>query len=98
MDDYVASYRKVYEALLPIWVDQVQLSAEHLKPNLAEWAIHLRALLWKAFQHKYHKINLNFGVSLPTGDIDQKDIILTPMGMQPKSVLPYWHAVRFWHL
>ena len=46
-------------------------------------------VLWKAFQHKYHKINLNFGVSLPTGDIDQKDIILTPMGMQPKSVLPY---------
>ena len=47
------------------------------------------SFLWKAFQHKYHKINLNFGVSLPTGDIDQKDIILTPMGMQPKSVLPY---------
>jgi len=47
------------------------------------------SFLWKAFQHKYHKINLNFGVSLPTGDIDQKDIILTPMGMQSKSVLPY---------
>ena len=47
------------------------------------------SILWKAFQNKYHKINLNFGVSLPTGDIDQKDIILTPMGMQPKSVLPY---------
>jgi len=47
------------------------------------------SFLWKAFQHKYHKINLNFGVSLPTGDIDQKDIILTPMGMKPKLVLPY---------
>jgi len=47
------------------------------------------SILWKAFQHKHHKINLNFGVSLPTGDIDQKDIILTPMGMQPQSVLPY---------
>jgi hypothetical protein len=45
--------------------------------------------LWKAFQYKHHMINLNLGMSLPTGDIDQKDIVLTPMGMQPKSVLPY---------
>ena len=47
------------------------------------------SVLWKTFDKEYHQVRLNLGISLPTGDIDQKDFILTPMGMKPKSVLPY---------
>jgi len=46
-------------------------------------------VFWEAFERDHHKFNLNLGLSFPTGDIDQKGVILTPMGMTPKSVLPY---------
>lgn len=35
------------------------------------------------------KWHLNIGISLPTGDIEEKDNILTPMGMTPTVRLPY---------
>lgn len=36
-----------------------------------------------------HKMHLNAGISLPTGDTDETDDILNPMGMRPTVTLPY---------
>jgi hypothetical protein len=36
-----------------------------------------------------HKLHLNLGVSLPTGDLTQEDEVLTPMGTRVKLRLPY---------
>ena len=47
------------------------------------------SVLWEAFKQDRHQVRFNFGLSLPTGDIDQKDTVLSPMGMTPQSVLPY---------
>lgn len=41
--------------------------------------------LWKVFDEQMQRIHINTGVSLPSGDIDQKDT--TPAG--PNSPLPY---------
>lgn len=35
------------------------------------------------------QLNLNLGLSLPTGSIEETDQILTPMGMRPEPRLPY---------
>ncbi|WP_198912295.1 hypothetical protein [Parvularcula mediterranea] len=35
------------------------------------------------------QLNLNLGVSFPTGSIEETDQILTPMGMRPEPRLPY---------
>ncbi|GGY45862.1 transporter family protein [Parvularcula lutaonensis] len=35
------------------------------------------------------QFNLNLGISLPTGSIEETDQILTPMGMRPEPRLPY---------
>ncbi|WP_300376533.1 transporter [Henriciella sp.] len=35
------------------------------------------------------QLNLNLGLSLPTGSIEETDTILTPMGMTPTPRLPY---------
>ena len=36
-----------------------------------------------------HKLHLNAGLSLPTGDIDEEDDVLAPTGMRPTLRLPY---------
>jgi len=36
-----------------------------------------------------HKVHLNAGVSLPTGDTDEADDVFTPMGARPTLRLPY---------
>lgn len=46
-------------------------------------------LLYRLMQGPVHKLHANFSVSLPLGDIEQTDQILTPMGMTPSPRLPY---------
>lgn len=36
-----------------------------------------------------HKVHLNAGLSLPTGSIDEKDDVLTPMNTRPTLRMPY---------
>jgi hypothetical protein len=36
-----------------------------------------------------HQLHVNIGISLPTGSIDKKDLILTPMGHRSELRLPY---------
>ena len=36
-----------------------------------------------------HSVHLNAGLSLPTGSIDEKDDVLTPMGARPTPRIPY---------
>jgi len=48
----------------------------------------LSALI-KLKQRGSHKTHFNIGLSIPTGSIDEKDTILTPMGMTPTVTLPY---------
>lgn len=36
-----------------------------------------------------HKMHINAGISLPTGDTDEEDDVLTPMGGTPTLRLPY---------
>lgn len=43
----------------------------------------------QVYQQGRHKVLLNFGVSLPTGSIDETDDILTPTGGTPTVRLPY---------
>jgi hypothetical protein len=45
--------------------------------------------MFKLLNNGIHKVHLNAGVSLPTGDTDETDDILTPMGMTPTVTLPY---------
>ena len=45
--------------------------------------------LWKVSDRNDHQLHLDLGVSLPTGNIDQKGTVLTPMGMRNKTILPY---------
>lgn len=46
-------------------------------------------LLLAGPQSGYHKVHFNFGLSVPTGSIDETDTILTPMGTTPEVRLPY---------
>ncbi len=36
-----------------------------------------------------HKVHLNLGLNLPTGSIDEKDTVLTPMNTRPTIRVPY---------
>lgn len=45
--------------------------------------------LYKIHDDNGHNIHLNFGLSLPTGDIEETGQILTPMNTQPTPRLPY---------
>ena len=45
--------------------------------------------LVRLFENEMHRVHLNAGLSLPTGSIREKDRILTPMNMQPRTRLPY---------
>ena len=47
------------------------------------------ALLYGLSEQHGHSLHLNLGVSIPTGDIEEQDQILTPMNMQPTVRLPY---------
>ena len=45
--------------------------------------------LYGIYSADQHNIHLNFGLSIPTGSIDETDQILTPMGTTPSPRLPY---------
>ena len=45
--------------------------------------------LVRLYQDGTHSLQLNAGVSLPTGSIKKQDTILTPMGATPRIRLPY---------
>ncbi len=47
------------------------------------------AALQRLFEDETHSIHLNFGVSLPTGSIKERDTVLAPNGMTPNLRLPY---------
>lgn len=43
----------------------------------------------QVYEDGRHSVKLNFGVSLPTGSIEERDTILTPTGATPNVRLPY---------
>ncbi len=45
--------------------------------------------LYRLYDDPVHHFHLNFGLSLPTGDITQRDQVLAPTGMRPNLRLPY---------
>ncbi|MFT6489638.1 MAG: hypothetical protein ACJAXQ_000412 [Parvibaculaceae bacterium] len=45
--------------------------------------------LIRLYEENGHHIHVNLGVSLPTGSIEEKDEVLTPMGMVMETRLPY---------
>ena len=45
--------------------------------------------MFKLSKNNTHKIHLNAGVSLPTGDTSKRDTILTPAGARSNVILPY---------
>ncbi len=45
--------------------------------------------IYNLFQSHNHRINLQMGISLPTGSIKEKDNVLTPMNTRPSLRLPY---------
>jgi len=45
--------------------------------------------LIKLYEEGIHKAHLNIGLSIPTGDIDKKDTVLSPMNTQPSLRMPY---------
>lgn len=45
--------------------------------------------LYKVHAENGHNVHLNFGLSLPTGDIEETGQILTPMNTHPTPRLPY---------
>lgn len=45
--------------------------------------------LIRLFDSHHHHIHINAGVSIPTGDIDNEDTVLTPMNTMPTIRLPY---------
>lgn len=45
--------------------------------------------LYGVYRDSTHRLHLNMGVSLPTGSIDEKDSVLTPMNTRPTLRLPY---------
>lgn len=47
------------------------------------------AMLWNLKKTADYQFILNLGLSVPTGDIDESDHILTPMNMTPEVKLPY---------
>lgn len=47
------------------------------------------AALYGVYDKDIHRVHLNFGLSIPTGSIDETDQILTPMGTTPSPRLPY---------
>ncbi len=47
------------------------------------------ALMWGLVNRYDHKLHLNIGLSLPTGDIEKEDDVLTPMNTRPTLRLPY---------
>ena len=46
-------------------------------------------LLWRLHEHDSGRIHAAFGLSLPTGSIDETAQVLTPMNMRPTLRLPY---------
>lgn len=53
------------------------------------WGDSKLAALYAVYSSDKHNIHLNFGLSIPTGSIDETDQILTPMGTTPSPRLPY---------
>ena len=45
--------------------------------------------MFKLFHSGRHRVQLNAGISIPTGSITERDTILTPMGGAPEVRLPY---------
>ena len=45
--------------------------------------------LIRLYEEDGHHVHLNVGVSLPTGSIEERDQVLTPMGMRVDTRLPY---------
>lgn len=45
--------------------------------------------LVKLYDKGIHKAHINAGLSIPTGDIDKQDTVLSPMNTQPKLRMPY---------
>ncbi|MEO0437580.1 MAG: transporter [Pseudomonadota bacterium] len=53
------------------------------------WSDTTLAGLVKLYESSTSNIHANLGVSLPTGSVEERDEILTPMGMRPTVRLPY---------
>jgi len=47
------------------------------------------SVLWGLHNDPQHKLHLNLGLSIPTGDIEEEDEVLTPMNTRPVLRLPY---------
>ena len=45
--------------------------------------------MWGLYSSQVHQLHLNVGVSVPTGSINEKDTVLTPMNTNMKLRLPY---------
>ncbi len=45
--------------------------------------------IYNIFENHNHRINLQMGISLPTGSITEEDDVLTPMNTRPTLRLPY---------
>ena len=45
--------------------------------------------LVRVYEKDGHHVHLNLGLSLPTGSIEERDTVLTPMGMTMETRLPY---------
>ena len=47
------------------------------------------AALWNVYDQGRHRLHLNLGLSLPTGDVDNEGAVLSPMNTRPTLRLPY---------
>ncbi len=53
------------------------------------WGDTKLSALWSLYKSSGHKLHVNLGLSIPTGSIDERDAVLTPMGTRPTLRLPY---------
>lgn len=45
--------------------------------------------IYQIYEDERHSVNVNFGISAPTGSIKEEDNVLTPMNTTPRLRLPY---------
>ncbi len=45
--------------------------------------------LYRLYDSEHHSLHMNLGLSIPTGAIDERGTVLTPMDMRPEVRLPY---------
>ncbi|MBO1254502.1 transporter [Alteromonas sp. 5E99-2] len=77
-------------------MDHVTFSGASGTERLGEFTTHVSGVgdtkigaLVNILSGKKHNLHLNIGMSLPTGDIDNEDEVLTPMNTQTTLRLPY---------